>query len=335
MMTSSSETTTTDAVWPHGPTQFERRHGNARTRVVTGAVAIPIVLATVFIGGWAMAVLVALLSAGTLLEFYWLAEKKGATPDRWIGVGAGLLLNAAFFHGRIDAWIATSVLPPAIAFDPLAAALVRAALVTFIFVLLTATTLVAQLRSSGGSPLLNMATTIAGVGYVSLFFSTLLGLREFPHLEAIAAAAPSADDTVGMLLVIGILVSIWTCDSAAYYAGRAFGRHKLFERVSPKKTWEGAVAGAITAVVVFVGLRIAFAHQMAAFVDIGDAVVIGLIIGVFGQVGDLAESHLKRDAGVKDSSALIPGHGGLLDRFDSLLFVAPLVYCFLLSRILF
>jgi phosphatidate cytidylyltransferase len=122
-----------------------------------------------------------------------------------------------------------------------------------------------------------------------------------------------------------VFASIWVCDSAAYFAGRAFGRHRLFERVSPKKSWEGAVAGFVGAVAAFVvGKVIAL-----PYLGLAEAVFCGVIVGVFGQVGDLAESLLKRDAGVKDSSSLIPGHGGILDRFDSLMFVSPLLFFYL------
>jgi phosphatidate cytidylyltransferase len=125
--------------------------------------------------------------------------------------------------------------------------------------------------------------------------------------------------------VIALFASIWLCDSAAYFAGRALGRTKLFERVSPKKTWEGAAAGFVFAIGAFLLARV----LVLPYLTVTSAVVCGAIVGVFGQVGDLAESLLKRDAGVKDSSALIPGHGGVLDRFDSLLFVSPLVFLYL------
>ncbi|KXK56872.1 MAG: phosphatidate cytidylyltransferase [Chlorobi bacterium OLB7] len=130
-------------------------------------------------------------------------------------------------------------------------------------------------------------------------------------------------------MIMAILVSIWTCDSFAYYGGRLFGKHKLFERVSPKKTWEGAISGAFGAV----GAMLAMRALALPFLTVTDAIVMGLICGIFGQLGDLAESHLKRDAGVKDSSQLIPGHGGILDRFDSLLFVSPMIYLYLLLRL--
>jgi phosphatidate cytidylyltransferase len=115
------------------------------------------------------------------------------------------------------------------------------------------------------------------------------------------------------------------CDSAAYFVGRAFGRHTLFERVSPKKTWEGAIAGFFFAVGAFLLAR----FLVLPYLSVSDALICGTIVGLFGQIGDLAESLLKRDAGVKDSSQLIPGHGGVLDRFDSIMFVAPLIFLYL------
>jgi phosphatidate cytidylyltransferase len=129
----------------------------------------------------------------------------------------------------------------------------------------------------------------------------------------------------GGATVISVFVSLWMCDSLAYFAGRFFGKHKLFERVSPKKTWEGASAGYVGAVAAFLIAQ----NYFLPFMSVGNAFVCGSIVGIFGQLGDLAESLLKRDAGVKDSSALIPGHGGVLDRFDSLIFVSPLIFFYL------
>jgi phosphatidate cytidylyltransferase len=125
--------------------------------------------------------------------------------------------------------------------------------------------------------------------------------------------------------VLAIFISIWVCDSAAYFAGRAFGRHTLFERVSPKKTWEGAIAGFVGAIAAFVLMK----ELALPYLTFGQSLVCGVIVGVFGQLGDLVESLLKRDAGVKDSSSLIPGHGGVLDRFDSIMFVSPLLFLYL------
>jgi phosphatidate cytidylyltransferase len=149
------------------------------------------------------------------------------------------------------------------------------------------------------------------------------------HFTLHGAAIPAdVRETVygwGGLTVLALFAAIWLCDSAAYFAGTRFGRHKLLERVSPKKTWEGVIAGGIAAVLAFVLAR----ALLLPYMTITTAVVCGLIVGVFGQLGDLVESLIKRDTGVKDSSSLIPGHGGILDRFDSVIFVSPIIYFYL------
>jgi phosphatidate cytidylyltransferase len=180
--------------------------------------------------------------------------------------------------------------------------------------------------------------TVFGALYVSFFFGTLVGIRElfipedFPvylHFPVTGVDTPPAIvETIygwGGYTVIVIFAAIWACDSAAYFAGVGFGRHKLFERVSPKKTWEGAIAGCVAAVVAFLAGKFLALPYLTA----GQAVLCGGLVGVFGQLGDLVESLLKRDAGVKDSSSLIPGHGGVLDRFDSLMYVSPILYFYL------
>ena len=125
--------------------------------------------------------------------------------------------------------------------------------------------------------------------------------------------------------MISIFAMIWICDSAAFHVGSALGKHKLFPRVSPQKSWEGAVAGLIAAILVALAAK----YLVLTFLPVTSAIVLGAIVGTIGQLGDLTESLLKRDAGVKDSSTLIPGHGGVFDRFDSLLLVAPCAYLYL------
>ncbi len=127
----------------------------------------------------------------------------------------------------------------------------------------------------------------------------------------------------GEAFVVLVFLAVWAADSAGYFAGRAFGKNALAAEVSPKKTWEGAVAGLAAAVLVALlvqrfGLRDALSPLWAA--------ALGAAVGVIGQVSDLAESMIKRDAGVKDSGALLPGHGGVFDRFDSYILAAPAVY---------
>ncbi|MCB0751334.1 MAG: phosphatidate cytidylyltransferase, partial [Ignavibacteriae bacterium] len=160
--------------------------------------------------------------------------------------------------------------------------------------------------------------TFLGILYIGLFSSTILMIREF-----------FADSEMlypeGGYLIISIMVSIWVCDSAAFFLGSAFGKHKLFPRVSPNKSWEGAIAGFIFAIITMIAAK----ATVLDILTLTDVIIIGTIVGVIGQIGDLVESLIKRDAGVKDSSALIPGHGGIFDRFDSLFLTAPAVYCYL------
>jgi phosphatidate cytidylyltransferase len=132
------------------------------------------------------------------------------------------------------------------------------------------------------------------------------------------------------ILLLYLLLLVWTLDSAAYYVGRRYGRTKLAPALSPNKTREGALGG--LAGVVVLGLLLKLLIPASAFVfGWGDVLLTALLIGVFGQLGDLAESALKRDAGVKDSGVALTGHGGVLDRVDSLLFVLPLFYVYLLA----
>jgi phosphatidate cytidylyltransferase len=307
---------------------------NLTTRVFVAIVGIPLILLLVLAGGFYFFAFIALVSAIALHEFYLLARAKGVRPQTWLGLLLGLLVNAVFIHGRIQLAVVGALERSGIALPWPGMAQ------SFLILLLLSVPLflVIELFRNNGSAIANVSATLFGVTYVSVFLGSLVGIRElfvpadFPvyaHFQIVGPAVP--DDVAatiyrwGAYTVLSILASIWLCDSAAYFAGRAFGKHKLFERVSPKKTWEGAIAGLAFAVAAFL-----VAKALALpFLSYSSAVVCGLIVGVFGQMGDLAESLLKRDAGVKDSSTLIPGHGGVLDRFDSLMFVSPLIYFYL------
>ena len=191
-------------------------------------------------------------------------------------------------------------------------ALCRLDVLLVIFVTGTLSTALVQRRD--GASLQDVAATLFGVLYVGLLGSALLLVRNLP----IPHAAP---------LALTVLVSTWIMDAVAYFAGRWLGRTRPFVRVSPKKSLEGCLAGLLGAIgVVYLG---AFWMENLLWSDI---LSIGLSVGVGGQVGDFSESLLKRDSGVKDASAIIPGHGGVLDRFDSALFAFPLVYAYLVFR---
>lgn len=125
--------------------------------------------------------------------------------------------------------------------------------------------------------------------------------------------------------VLGFFILIWVYDTGAYLTGRTFGKHKLFERVSPKKTWEGLVGGAILSILIAVFIIARFIPELEAW----KWGIVALIVVVFGTLGDLIESMVKRNANVKDSGNIMPGHGGMMDRFDSALFAAPFFWLFL------
>ncbi len=188
----------------------------------------------------------------------------------------------------------------------------------FFFLILVGVLLLLELFRNKESATANLGSSLLGILYIGFFSAAIVDLREF-YRESVFLYSQ------GGYLIISIFVSIWICDSAAYFVGSAYGLHKLMPRVSPKKSWEGAIAGFVFAILGMIAAREFFLE----FLELKDAIAIGFIVGVFGQVGDLVESLLKRDNHVKDSSSIIPGHGGILDRFDSLLFTAPIVYLYL------
>jgi len=307
---------------------------NLAVRVLVAVVGIPLIIALTMAGDFWFVCFVLLVSSLALFEFYRLAEGKGMAPQVGTGMVFGLFVTLTFFHGRLQMLLLAFLHARGMS-APLPSMSQTVLILSLVFLPLL---LLIELFRNRPGALGNFSTTVAGVGYVSLFFGTLIGLRElfipgdFPISAYFPVHGPDVPDAVvqtvygwGGMTVLSVFAAIWVCDSAAYFAGRAWGRHKLFPRVSPNKTWEGAIAGFVAAVAVFLVAR---ALVLPYLTPVG-ALVCGVIVGVFGQLGDLVESLLKRDAGVKDSSNLIPGHGGVLDRFDSLLFVAPLIFVYL------
>ncbi|MCG3118427.1 MAG: hypothetical protein ALAOOOJD_00627 [bacterium] len=269
---------------------------NLSKRVAVAAVAAPLILWSAWRGGLPFFIFIEAIIFLGLLEFYQLAQAKGIHPNRWLGIIAGLALGAQiYFRGPTEAGLWLTAM------------------------LLVVLLVVSELFRNQGSALHNTGATLLGFAYVAGLWSFMLLLRELPR------TAPVSYGSAGTWLVM-LLVTIWVCDTAAYFTGLALGRHKLFARVSPKKTWEGAIGGLIFSILMAVVSHYWFVRDLR----LSDCISIGIIIGTIGQMSDLAESLFKRDAGVKDSSSLIPGHGGVLDRFDSEMLVAPLVYLYLL-----
>lgn len=266
---------------------------NFGVRTLVTAVGAPLILFAAWRGGVLFLVFIEIITLLGLREFYTLAERKLAQPSLLLGqIGCIALGIILYYTERQYAGLSVAML----------------------IVLLVS----AELFRNNGSALLNTATALLGVGYVGGLLNFLLLIRQLPKHRGL-------DYEFGGTWVVMLFVVIWVCDTAAYLFGSRFGRHTLFQRVSPKKTVEGAVAGLVAALATAWLCHVTFVQGLRLV----DSLIIGLICGVIGQISDLAESRFKRDAGVKDSSSLIPGHGGVLDRFDSELLVAPMTYVYL------
>lgn len=271
---------------------------NLSQRVAVGVIFIPVILGASWYGRHAFLFLLEVIIGVGLIEFYTLTKQKNIHAHRELGILGGLALALLIYAEHSDKlWLLFS-------------GLLVVMLLTELF----------RKPEPNNSALLNVAATIFGVAYVAGLLSFLLLIRQMP-------VASSSDYAHAGTWLVMIFVSIWVCDTAAYFVGLGFGKHKLYERVSPKKTWEGAIGGLFFSVVAALACQATFVKGLR----MQDAAVIGLLAGTVGQMSDLVESLFKRDAGVKDSSVLIPGHGGMLDRFDSEMLVAPLVYFYLLA----
>ena len=280
-------------------------------RLLTAAIGIPAMLAVVYAGHWWLGGAVALLALVGLREFFALTAAAQASADshRRSGIGPLHLLGYGF---ALALPLVHTVLPEAgAAARLLAVALPAAALLA----------IVRWGRSSPSSP--RVATAVAGLGALILpsLFTYLVALRNLDAGPVLLSGlnVRVAGGTCWLLLV---LASCWAADTAAYAVGKKWGRRKLCPAISPGKTVEGAIAGLIGSLLATAAFGLWFGLPIAY------GAPLGALLGVTGQLGDLAESKLKRWARVKDSGALLPGHGGVLDRFDSLLLNAPVgFYC--------
>ncbi len=263
-------------------------------RIASGVLFVPLLVLLARAGGYAFVGFVALEVTLGLLEFYRMMRGKGLHPYPLLGLLCGLGVVWKCFR------------PHQSQSDLL---LTGAVLVTLGLGLR---------RPDLKGRIEGMAVTLFGVLYVGWLSAHLVLLRELPW-----RAATTYDQGAWYVLLAFFLT--WSCDTGAYAAGRAFGRTRPWTLISPRKSVEGAVGGLVAALVAGFVARAWF----APFLSARDAVVLGLGVGLFAQVGDLVESMLKRDARHGDSSDIIPGHGGILDRFDSLYFAAPLVFYYL------
>lgn len=176
--------------------------------------------------------------------------------------------------------------------------------------------LIFELFSKKENPFLNVASSIFAFVYGGMFFNAAILIRNFDGFP---------DYSIGGKFIILIFVGIWVCDTFAYLGGKNFGKTKLFPRISPKKTFEGSATGFLSSLIWCFAAQKYFLPQLTNI----DCAVFAIITGIVSQFGDLVESMLKRDSGVKDSSNFIPGHGGVFDRFDSLTFILPIAWIYI------
>jgi len=269
-------------------------------RVLFALVGAPLTIALIYFGGWILATALGVIAALGAWELYRMAREAGHEPME----NAGIVLAAS--------------IPVMVHATYLGVFRVTVTVAALLFLALTAGVIWA--RGTQRKPLVSLAITITGVIYPALV-TYMYPIRY--HDYAIDARA-------GTFLLMLPIALTWATDTGAYFVGRSMGRHKLIPTVSPAKTVEGAVGGVAIAVLAawlyVIFLLRPFAHLTMLPVGL---TVFAIIVSCVGQTGDLAESLFKRDAGVKDSSRLLPGHGGILDRFDSLLFVLPVSYVLL------
>jgi phosphatidate cytidylyltransferase len=269
------------------------RYSSILLRLIASFVFIPCLYIITKAGGYYFLALMDIVILIGIWEFYSMMEWKGIRPYKGIGCLCGLVLSWYFYIQN----------------GTYANLFLTLALIGIMSLELT--------RRDNKTAIYHISTTVLGVIYIAFLGSHLVLLREFPNEAGL-------DYNLGSSLVFLAFLVTWSGDTLAYTVGKSIGRHPLLPRISGKKTVEGSagcVAGSLLGGVVA-------KYSFAPFLELWQALTIGAMAALIGQLGDLVESMIKRDAEIKDTSDTIPGHGGVLDRFDSLLFTAPLLYYF-------
>lgn len=272
-------------------TKLSLKESNLFQRIISGVIGSAVIMFSAVYSEWSFFGIFLFISVASQYEFYNLVKKEVAAPNIFMGMVIGVLNFVLLFqtvrHGGEMKWF-----------------ILNFPLLTLVFI--------SELYTRKTNPFTNISFTILGVLYISIPFSLLV-------VSAFSQGKYSWE------IVIGILLLIWTSDTGAYMAGRTFGRRKLFERVSPKKTWEGSLGGFM--------LSFSTSIVLANYFPVLHMVqwmVLSIITVVIGTYGDLIESMFKRSIAQKDSGTVIPGHGGFLDRFDSLVVSLPFIAAYLM-----
>lgn len=263
------------------------------TRLPVILAGIPLLVYLLNEGGMIFSSFVALIIFLCLFEFYGLGIKKGVRPSTFIGISMALVICFIYIQ-----------------FPNINSVNIVSWLVALIILCLFI-----EMFSGRGNPIANIMYTFGGVVYIAGLLGTMIALRNLDLIN-------------GTRFTMAMIFSVWICDSAAYTFGTIWGKKKLIERISPKKTVVGFVGGIFGSFFAFYVMNtIGFIQS-----DLNSThlLILTFITGFCGQLGDFVESMFKRDAGVKDSGKLLLGHGGVLDRFDSLIFTSPLVFVFVL-----
>ena len=274
-------------------------------RTITGVIFVAAIVAS-FLRPEAMVLLFSIVTGLTIWEFTGLVnERENVTINRFICTVAGVYFFFAmtYFCSDLYAGVAKSVV-----FIPY--------LITIIYLL------IAELYQKQDDPIQDWAYTMLSQMYIALPFSML---------NVLAFTTDSSNVVVfNTLLPLSVFVFLWMNDTGAYCVGSLIGRHKLFPRISPGKSWEGSIGGAVVVLAVAAAISIYIDNVM---LTLPQWLGLGLVVVVFGTWGDLVESLFKRTLGIKDSGNILPGHGGMLDRFDSSLLAIPaaVVYLYTLS----
>lgn len=268
-----------------------RKYNNLTQRTITGLLGAAGIITGVCLGEWTYFTIFFIICLFTLLEFYKLVGLDGLAPQKAFGTICGIFIYCVSF------FIEKQSLP--------------AKYYILIFPLVSFVYLIKLYKKFERKPFTNIAFTFLGMFYVAVPFA-LLNVATF------------VDGVYNFEIIFGCLFILWASDTGAYFAGTFFGKRKLFERISPKKSWEGFIGGAILALIFAYGIA-----QYFETLSLLQWLIVGVIIIVGGTFGDLIESLLKRSIEIKDSGTSIPGHGGFLDRFDGLLISAPFIVAYL------
>lgn len=298
-------------------------------RIIVAFIGITITIAIVYLNKFLFFLFLLALSNLTLREFYNLTKHRNYAPNSFWGYFTNSFALIFFYILSSSNVLGTSQ---------------TISLIILVFLLSPFILLFVNIWSKKQNITENLAITLFGLLWINFSFVAILMLRSLPSLflrinefgivsnklYLISVPSPITDQW-SFLFFISILGSIWICDSFAYFIGTALGKHKLAPSVSPKKSWEGTIAGIFGALISFYLFDTIFALS----IQNGFLLLFSFTVGVIGQLGDLAESKIKRDFNVKDSSNLLPGHGGLLDRLDSIMFVFPTIFAIILLSFLF